>query len=200
MIPPPAEFRLSMTCPLQAKGLLSHGDSSRPSAIQQVVGVIKAYTTRVGNGPFPTEISGPEGEELRKVGNEFGATTGRPRRCGWFDAVVARRAAVVNGLTHLAVTKLDVLDGFDEIKICAAYRLDGGSIGDFPASLARLERAEPEYENLPGWRSDTRAASRLEDLPENARRYLGILSERVGVPVGLLSLGPKRHQTIRMGL
>jgi adenylosuccinate synthase len=176
------------------------GSGVGPTAVEQVVGVVKAYTTRVGNGPFPTEIPGEAGAKLRTLGNEYGATTGRERRCGWFDAVVVRRAAMVNGLTHLAVTKLDVLDGFEALKLCVAYRLDGKDVEHFPASLARLERVEPVYETLPGWNASTSGATRPEELPENARNYLRRLSELVGVPVGLLSLGPKRHQTIRMGL
>ncbi len=181
-------------------GAACTGSGVGPTAIQQSIGVVKAYTTRVGNGPFPTEISGVLGSELRRIGNEYGATTGRERRCGWFDAVVVRRAAMVNGLTHLAVTKLDVLDTFKELEVCVAYELDGKRIEHFPASLARLERMKPIYETLPGWQQDTTEARRFEDLPENARKYLHRLSELVDVPIGLLSLGPKRHQTIRMGL
>jgi adenylosuccinate synthase len=154
----------------------------------------------VGNGPFPTEIEGGQGVELRRVGHEFGATTGRERRCGWFDAVVVRRAAQVNGLTHLAVTKLDVLDGFESIDICTAYEIDGERVEHFPSSLARLERVKPVYETLPGWKADTTGISDAKDLPVNARRYLDRLAELVDVPVGMLSLGPKRHQTIRMGM
>ncbi len=176
------------------------GSGVGPTAVQQTIGVVKAYTTRVGNGPFPTEIAGVMGAELRRIGNEYGATTGRERRCGWFDAVVARRAALVNGLTHLAVTKLDVLDTFHEIQVCVAYRIDGERVEHFPASIARLERVEPIYETLPGWNADTTEILRLEDLPANARAYLNRLSELVDVPVGLLSVGPKRHQTIRVGL
>lgn len=181
-------------------GAACAGSGVGPTAVQQVLGVVKAYTTRVGNGPFPTEISGIEGADLRRIGNEFGATTGRERRCGWFDAVVVRRAAMVNGLTHLAVTKLDVLDSFDTIKVCTAYTIDGERVEHFPASLARLERVGPVYETLPGWKAATTAVTRAEDLPVNARKYLDRLSELVDVPVGLLSLGPKRHQTIRMGM
>ena len=181
-------------------GAACTGSGVGPTVIQQSIGVVKAYTTRVGNGPFPTEISGVLGSELRRIGNEYGATTGRERRCGWFDAVVVRRAAMVNGLTHLAVTKLDVLDTFDELQVCVAYKLDGERIEHFPASISRLERMEPVYETLPGWLQNTTEARRFEDLPENARKYLFRLSELVDVPIGLLSLGPKRHQTIRMGL
>lgn len=179
-------------------GAACAGSGVGPTAIQQVIGVVKAYTTRVGNGPFPTEIEGAHGDDLRRLGHEFGATTGRERRCGWFDAVVVRRAAQVNGLTHLAVTKLDVLDTFDSIEICTHYEIDGERVEHFPSSLARLGRVKPVYETLPGWKSDTTAITDAKDLPVNARAYLDRLAELVDVPVGMLSLGPKRHQTIRM--
>ncbi len=181
-------------------GAACAGSGVGPTAIQQVIGVVKAYTTRVGNGPFPTEIEGGLGAELRRIGHEFGATTGRERRCGWFDAVVVRRAAQVNGLTHLAVTKLDVLDSFDSIEICTSYEINGERVDHFPSSLARLERVKPVYETLPGWKADTTGITDEKDLPVNARKYLDRLSELVDVPVGMLSLGPKRHQTIRMGM
>jgi adenylosuccinate synthase len=176
------------------------GSGVGPTAIQQVIGVVKAYTTRVGNGPFPTEIEGEMGEHLRVVGGEYGATTGRNRRCGWFDAVVVRRAALVNGLTHLAITKMDVLDTWDTIEVCTAYRCDGKSISHFPNSPAVLERCQPIYETLPGWKQDTTGVTRWEELPRNAQHYLARLSDLVGVPMGLLSLGPKRHQTIELGM
>jgi adenylosuccinate synthase len=176
------------------------GSGVGPTAIQQVIGVVKAYTTRVGNGPFPTEIEGEMGEHLRVVGGEYGATTGRNRRCGWFDAVVVRRAALVNGLTHLAITKMDVLDTWDTIEVCTAYRCDGKSISHFPNSPSVLERCQPIYETLPGWKQDTTGVTRWEELPRNAQHYLARLSDLVGVPMGLLSLGPKRHQTIELGM
>jgi adenylosuccinate synthase len=181
-------------------GAACAGSGVGPTAIDQVIGVVKAYTTRVGNGPFPTEIVGGLGADLRRIGHEFGATTGRERRCGWFDAVVVRRAAMVNGLTHLAVTKLDVLDTFESIEVCTAYEIDGQRVDHFPSSLARLERVKPVYETLPGWKSDTTGITDAKDLPVNARKYLDRLAALVDVPVGLLSLGPKRHQTIRMGM
>jgi adenylosuccinate synthase len=133
-----------------------------------VLGVVKAYTTRVGNGPLPTEMDGPLGEEVRRLGNEFGATTGRARRCGWFDAVVVRYATRVNGLTGLAITKLDVLDTLDRIALCVGYEVDGELFTEFPGDLEALERATPRYEWFPGWRRDTGAARALADLP--ARR------------------------------
>ncbi|HLP41828.1 MAG TPA: adenylosuccinate synthase [Fibrobacteria bacterium] len=176
------------------------GSGVGPTAIHQVLGVVKAYTTRVGNGPFPTEIEGDIGKELRRLGNEYGATTGRERRCGWFDAVLVRRAAMVNGLTHLAITKMDVMDSFDTVDICTAYEVDGRRVDQFPAQLARLERVKPVYETLPGWKSSTAGITKWQDLPENARKYLDRLSQVLEVPIGLVSLGPKRHQTIPMGL
>jgi adenylosuccinate synthase len=176
------------------------GSGVGPTAIHQVLGVVKAYTTRVGNGPFPTEIEGDIGKELRRIGNEYGATTGRERRCGWFDAVLVRRAAMVNGLTHLAITKMDVMDTFEEIKVCSAYEVDGKRTEQFPAQLSRLAKVKPVWETLPGWKSPTAGITEWEALPENARRYLARLSELLDVPIGLVSLGPKRHQTIRKGL
>jgi adenylosuccinate synthase len=176
------------------------GSGVGPTAIQQVIGVVKAYTTRVGNGPFPTELEGEIGEKLREIGGEYGATTGRKRRCGWFDAVVVRRAAIVNGLTHLAITKLDVLDTFDSIDVCTGYKCEGRTVSYFPNSLADLEKCEPVFETLPGWKTNTSGVRRWEELPRNAQHYLARLSDLVGVPMGLLSLGPKRHQTIELGL
>lgn len=174
------------------------GSGVGPTAIHQVLGVVKAYTTRVGNGPFPTEIDGPIGKELRRIGNEFGATTGRERRCGWFDAVLVRRAAMINGLTHLCITKMDVMDTFEEIRICTAYEVDGKRTDQFPSQLSRLERVKPIWETLPGWKSPTAGITQWRDLPENARKYLERLSQVLEVPIGLVSLGPKRHQTIAL--
>lgn len=176
------------------------GSGVGPTAIDQVLGVVKAYTTRVGNGPFPTEIEGEVGKELRRIGNEYGATTGRERRCGWFDAVLVRRAALVNGLTHLAITKMDVMDGFEEIQVCTGYDHDGGRMDQFPSQLSKLEKVKPVWETLPGWKSSTEGITKWQDLPENARKYLNRLSELLEVPIGLVSLGPKRHQTIDMGI
>ncbi|MGH7637592.1 MAG: adenylosuccinate synthase, partial [Gemmatimonadaceae bacterium] len=148
------------------------GAGIAPMELDAVLGVVKAYTTRVGGGPLPTEMEGELGERTRKLGNEFGATTGRPRRCGWFDAVVVRYAARINGLTDLAVTKLDVLDTFDEIALCSGYEIDGELHEEFPADLTALEGAVPKYERLPGWKTTTVNARRIEDLPAAARRYL----------------------------
>jgi adenylosuccinate synthase len=170
-----------------------------PTLIHGVLGVVKAYTTRVGNGPLPTEASSPHGDRLREVGGEFGAVTGRPRRCGWFDATVVRYAARVNGLTGLAVTKLDVLDGFDEIPVCTAYRLDGEACGEMPAEVEALGRVEPIYEVLRGWSRPTGGARTLGDLPREARAYLDRLEELSGVPVRYVSVGTRRDQIIEVG-
>jgi adenylosuccinate synthase len=169
-----------------------------PTAIHGVLGVVKAYTTRVGNGPLPTQAEPPYGERLRELGGEFGAVTGRPRRCGWFDATVVRYAARVNGLTGLAVTKLDVLDSFAEIPICSAYRLDGESCGEMPAEVEALGRVQPIYEVHAGWQRPTREARRLADLPPAARAYLDRLQALIDVPVRYVSVGTRRDQIIEV--
>ena len=177
-------------------GAAAAGVGIGPTAIGAVVGVVKAYTTRVGNGPLPTAFDEEMDARVRRLGAEFGATTGRPRRCGWFDAVVARYAARVNGLTGIAVTKLDVLDTLPELKIATAYRLDGGATSAFPAVAADLERAEPVYETLPGWLSPTTDARRRADLPSNARAYLDRIEELAGAPIAMVSVGTRRSQVI----
>lgn len=164
--------------------------------IDRRIGVVKAYTTRVGVGPFPTEIEGKLGEELRKKGGEFGVTTGRPRRCGWLDLVALRHAAALNGPTELAITKLDVLSGLDEIKVCRAYRVNGEETARFPVSAAELSRCVPVYEALPGWNDDLRAVRTPEGLPQAARDYLEFISDALGVPVGIVSVGPAPEETI----
>ncbi|HOL17353.1 MAG TPA: adenylosuccinate synthase [Bacillota bacterium] len=164
--------------------------------IGEVVGVLKAYTTRVGGGPFPTEDCGEPGDRLRRRGGEFGTTTGRPRRCGWFDAVVARYAARINGLSSLALTKLDVLSGLEKVYLATAYRLQGREITELPEDLSLLDQCEPVYRELPGWPEDISGARRLEDLPAAARDYLQALEETVGVRIALISVGPERSQTI----
>ena len=169
-----------------------------PTAIDAVLGIVKAYTTRVGNGPLPTEGTPAEGERLRTLGGEFGATTGRPRRCGWFDAVVVRYAARVNGLSGLAVTKLDVLDSFETVPLCTHYRLEGERLDDLPDNVAALECVEPVYEQMPGWRKGTGGARRLEDLPPEARRYLDRIEELAGTPVRYVGVGTKREQLIQV--
>ena len=167
-----------------------------PMAIDGVLGVVKAYTTRVGNGPLPTEALDERGEALRKLGGEFGAVTGRARRCGWFDATVVRYSARVNGLSDLAVTKLDVLDTFDEIPVGTAYELDGGRCEEFPTGIDPLERAKPVYEVLEGWKTSTGSARKLADLPSPARAYLDRLQELAGVPIRYVSVGTRRDQII----
>jgi adenylosuccinate synthase len=169
-----------------------------PTAINGVLGVVKAYTTRVGNGPLPTEAESPDGERLRQLGGEFGAVTGRPRRCGWFDATVVRYAARINGLTGLAVTKLDVLDSFAEIPVGIAYRLDGKNCEQMPGEVDALGRVEPIYEVLQGWQGPTGAARRLADLPARARAYLDRLEALSGVPVRYVSVGTRRDQIIEV--
>jgi adenylosuccinate synthase len=167
-----------------------------PRAVGAVLGVVKAYTTRVGEGPMPTELAGEMGQRLRESGNEYGAVTGRPRRCGWFDAVVARYAARINGLDALAITKLDVLDRLDRIEICTAYRCDGQTLTEFPSDVLHLSACEPVYESLPGWTSPTAGIRRWEDLPDNARRYIERLEEVSGAPAAIVSTGSDRADTI----
>jgi adenylosuccinate synthase len=174
------------------------GSGLPPRYIDEVVGVTKAYTTRVGLGPFPTELTGPEGDALRDQGVEFGATTGRPRRCGWLDALALRHATRVNGLDTLAVTKLDVLAGLETLRIATSYRVGEEMVTEFPGRLDRLERAEPVYEEHPGWNEDLTGARSLDDLPETARRYLHRIEEITDVPVSLVSVGQSREQTIRV--
>jgi len=169
-----------------------------PAAIDAVLGIVKAYTTRVGGGPLPTEAPEPFQTRLRDLGHEFGATTGRPRRCGWFDAMVVRYSVRVNGLTGLAVTKLDVLDTIAELPVCTGYRLDGGKLDDLPDNVVDLERVEPVYETLPGWRSATGEARRLADLPKAARRYLDRLEELSEAPVRYVGVGTRREQLIEV--
>lgn len=167
-----------------------------PTAIDAVVGVVKAYTTRVGEGPLPTELPSPLQEQVRELGGEYGATTGRPRRCGWFDAVVVRFARRVNGLTGLAVTKLDVLDTLPELKIATGYRANGDELDDFPGDLELLSDARPVYETLPGWQTSTQAARRWEDLPAAAQSYLRRIEELTGTPIWYVSVGTRRDQII----
>jgi adenylosuccinate synthase len=169
-----------------------------PTAIDAVLGVVKAYTTRVGNGPLPTEAEPEVAGRIRELGDEFGATTGRPRRCGWFDAVVVRYAVRVNGLTELAVTKLDVLDTFAELPVCVGYRLDGDVLDSMPADLDRIERVQPIYEVLPGWQRSVREARRLADLPPAARAYLDRLQDLARAPILYVSVGTRRDQIIEV--
>jgi adenylosuccinate synthase len=178
-------------------GGASTGTGVAPHRIDRVVGVVKAYTTRVGEGPFPTELKDDIGRHIGKVGQEFGATTGRPRRCGWFDAVVARYSAAVNGVDDWAITKLDVLDELAEIKICTAYECDGRKFDAMPANVRVLERCKPVYETMPGWRTQTSAMTRYEQLPPAARAYVERLVALIGGRLGILSVGARRDSTIR---
>lgn len=167
-----------------------------PTRITEVMGVMKAYTTRVGAGPFPTELIGAEGEFLRQEGQEFGATTGRPRRCGWFDGVVARYAVRINGIDSLAITKLDVLDKLEQIQVCIGYRFNGKLLTEFPTDLRILQGCKPEYQTLPGWQQPTREARRWKDLPAAARHYLEFLENLTGCAIKIVSVGSQRSQTI----
>jgi adenylosuccinate synthase len=176
------------------------GTGIGPTAIDAVIGVVKAYTTRVGEGPLPSAMVPEMDEHVRKLGGEFGATTGRPRRCGWFDSVLTRYAAQVNGLTGIAVTKLDVLDTLSELQVATAYRLPDGSVTEsFPADIGSLGGAEPVYETLTGWNADTSEARKLADLPAKARAYLDRIEELTGTPVQWVSVGTRRDQIIPVG-
>jgi len=166
-----------------------------PKAVHGVLGVAKAYTTRVGEGPLPTELLGEMGERLRESGQEYGASTGRPRRCGWYDAVAVRYAVRVNGIDAVALTKLDVLDGLDQIEICTGYAIADRTVTDFPADLT-IDGGTPVYESWPGWRAPTRGVTRFEDLPAEARRYIARLEEVSGVPIAIVSTGSDRAETI----
>lgn len=170
-----------------------------PTRINKVIGVIKAYTTRVGEGPFPTELLDETGEEMRKNGHEFGTTTGRARRCGWFDAVIARYAARVSGISDFAVTKLDVLTGFAKLKICVSYRVGEEVITEFPQSQKLFKQCEPVYEEMPGWQEDITQVRRFEDLPQTAQDYIRRIEELSGVSATLVAVGPGREQTIIRG-
>jgi adenylosuccinate synthase len=177
-------------------GGASTGSGVPPTKINGVVGVAKAYTTRVGGGPFPSEMKGPIAEEIRARGNEYGATTGRPRRCGWFDALVLRYAVRINGIDTVAITKLDVLDQCDTIKVCTGYRFRGDVVTEFPEEEGALYAAEPVYEELPGWMSPTGGTRNESELPVKARQYLARLEELIGVPFCLISTGAVRDDTI----
>lgn len=167
-----------------------------PGLIGKVVGIVKAYTTRVGSGPFPTELEDEMGAHLREAGKEFGATTGRERRCGWLDLVALRYAIRINGITSLAFMKMDVLSGLDEIKVCTSYEVNGEPTKDFPASPSDLARARPVYEALPGWDEDISQAKSVKDLPRQAQEYVGFVSRELSLPVDVISVGPGRDQTL----
>lgn len=172
------------------------GTGVGPGAIDGTIGIAKAYTTRVGEGPFPTELTGQIGEHLRSKGAEFGASTGRPRRCGWFDAVVVRYACLINNLDTLVVTKLDVLDELDEIKICVGYEREGKILDRFPMQMSVLEEVNPTYETHPGWKTDTSKMQDYQDLPKAARDYLDRISKLIKTDISIISIGPERDETI----
>ena len=172
------------------------GTGIGPTNISGVIGIVKAYTTRVGAGPFPSELFDAVGDRIQEIGAEFGATTGRRRRCGWLDTVIVRNSVRLNGLTGLAITKLDVLGGLDELKICTGYRVGGETLTDFPASLKVLGACEPIYETLPGWSEDISGIRSFGELPENTRHYLNRVEELLETPIDIISVGPGRDQTI----
>ncbi len=190
---------VTSSCPTIGGVILGLGVG--PQHIERVIGVVKAYQTRVGAGPMPTELTGELGDQLRGTGahpwDEFGTTTGRPRRCGWLDAVALRYAVQVNGLTEMAITKLDVLSRFDTLRICVSYELDGQRVENFATDLAVLARCQPVYETLPGWNMDITHARTFGDLPEQARQYVARMEEVLGIPAACISVGPGRDQTIR---
>lgn len=175
---------------------ISSGSGVPACWIRRVIGVAKAYSTRVGGGPFPTELVCETGDKIRKIGNEYGTTTGRPRRCGWFDAVAVRYTARLSGVDTLAMMMMDVLGHFDELQICTAYEIDGQQTTRFPSDSGSLRRAKPIFETLPGWNQDVTGTRKLEDLPDRALEYLQRISQLIGVPVGVVSVGPDREQTI----
>jgi adenylosuccinate synthase len=177
-------------------GGASTGSGIGPTKISRVIGIVKAYTTRVGSGPFPTELFDEDGEKLRSIGGEFGVTTGRSRRTGWYDALIARYAVRVNGLTDFFLTKLDVLTGWEKIPVCVAYEIDGKRVEELPASQTDFHHAKPIYEYLPGWSEDISSAKELKDLPTNARAYVKYLEEISGAPTSAIGVGPGREQTI----
>jgi adenylosuccinate synthase len=177
-------------------GQAAAGSGVGPRATDYVLGIVKAYTTRVGSGPFPTELHDEVGRRLGERGKEFGAVTGRPRRCGWFDSVLVKQATTLGGVNGIALTKLDVLDGMDELKVCVGYRLGDREIDLFPASEIEQAAAEPIYETLDGWPESTQGARSWADLPATAVKYVRRIEELIGVPVALLSTSPEREDTI----
>lgn len=172
------------------------GSGIGPTMIHSVIGVAKAYTTRVGEGPFPTELRDQLGEKIREMGGEYGATTGRPRRCGWFDAVVVNHSIRINGIGAMAITKLDVLNSFDKIKVCVGYRLNGKIIHHVPSNLEMLQSSEPVYEELNGWDTEIKGARNFSDLPYNAQRYIRRIEELIKAKITMISVGPERNETI----
>ena len=176
-------------------GNVTVGTGVGPTSVSKVIGVCKSYTSRVGDVPFPTELFDEDGHHIREVGREYGTTTGRPRRVGWFDSVVLRHSRRVSGITDLSINSIDVLTGLDTVKICTAYELDGEKITEYPANLDQLRRCKPIFEELPGWTEDITGCRSLDELPENARNYLERISELCGVHISIFSVGPDREQT-----
>lgn len=174
------------------------GSGIPPTKISSVIGIVKAYTTRVGLGPFPTELFGDDGNKMREVGAEFGATTGRPRRCGWFDAFLVNYSRMINGIERVAITKLDVLSYLDEIKVCVAYEINGKQLKSYPTDVNIMTQVKPVYEILPGWKSDISKIKYYDDLPSAAKDYLSFISHQGGFEISLISVGPKRQQTIEL--
>ncbi|HIJ64698.1 MAG TPA: adenylosuccinate synthase [Candidatus Hydrogenedentes bacterium] len=185
-----------VTSSITLAGGACSGAGVGPRDLDGVIGIVKAYTTRVGEGPFPTELLDETGERLRKNGAEFGATTGRPRRCGWLDCVLLKRSVMINGATGIVLTKPDVLTGFDTIRICTAYEIDGVKTEDFPTQVTALAKVTPVYEDLAGWSEDITSCTTWDELPENAQRYFERIEELLNVPIALISVGPGRAQTI----
>ena len=188
---------MASTVPFRRVAII--GTGLAPHRLTGVLGIVRTYTTRVGEGPFPTEMVEGEaelGQLIRERGREYGASTGRPRRCGWFDAFATRYAAEINGFTSVALTKVDVLDALDEIKVCVGYRLDGWNLDSLPSVSQDLRRIEPVYARLAGWKSSTVGITNMNALPTEARRYVDFLSQQIGVEIGLVSTGPERSQTI----
>ncbi|MBI5731478.1 MAG: adenylosuccinate synthase [Ignavibacteriales bacterium] len=179
-------------------GGASTGSGIPPTKISSVMGIVKAYTTRVGLGPFPTELLGEDGEKLRKIGAEYGATTGRPRRCGWFDAFLLSYSRMINGIERAAITKLDVLSNFDQIKVCVAYEIQGKKLKSFPTDVNKLMSVTPIYESLPGWKTDLTNITDYNELPSEAKDYLQFISQKSGFEIGIISVGPERDQTIEL--
>ncbi|OGU56681.1 MAG: adenylosuccinate synthase [Ignavibacteria bacterium RBG_13_36_8] len=174
------------------------GTGIPPTKISSVIGIVKAYTTRVGLGPFPTELLGEEGDKLREWGAEYGATTGRPRRCGWFDAFLVNYSRMINGIERAAITKLDVLSNFDEIKVCIGYELKGKRLKAFPTEVNQMEEVKPIYETLPGWKKDISECLDFNELPQETKKYLSFISETAGFEISIISVGPRRKQTIEL--
>ena len=172
------------------------GSGFGPMYLDYILGITKAYTTRVGSGPFPTELFNDQGKHLAKRGHEFGATTGRPRRCGWFDAVALRHAIQINSVSGICLTKLDVLDGLESVQVCTGYRLNGKELGRPPVDCEEFGAIEPIFQEMPGWSESTVGAKSLEELPEKARNYIAFLEQQIEAPIDIISTGPDRNETI----